>query len=88
MRSNRRFGFENPLDDLERKLTGGFSTEQNMVVVRRDDDETKIEVHPSKSGALKGAAAGAAAGSVIPVLGTTAGALAGALLGFILGPKD
>lgn len=49
--------------------------------------ETKIEMTPSKKGALAGAAAGAALGSVVPIVGTTVGALVGGVAGFIFGPK-
>ena len=51
--------------------------------------ETKIEVRPSKSGAVKGSGAGAAVGSAIAgPAGAAAGAVIGGVAGYIFGPED
>ena len=52
------------------------------------DDEGRLVVAPSKSGAVSGAAAGAALGTIVPGVGTAVGAAIGGAIGFLFGPAD
>ena len=61
---------------------------RNAIKITKRDNETKVEVTPSKKGAAAGAAAGAVVGSAIPGVGTAVGAGVGAVFGFLFGPED